>query len=72
MGGELYISLKEWRRNESDPDAVEGGAEALSKGFAARVLMKRSGLRYDQLRRDIINGYIAGSLQYPITVEEAH
>ena len=52
MGGELYISLKEWRSNESDPDTVEAGVEALSKAFAARVFMKRSGLRYDQLRRD--------------------
>jgi len=68
----LYISLKEWRSNESDPDTVEAGVEALSKAFAARAFMKRSGLRYDQLRRDITNGYIAGSLQHPFTVEEAH
>jgi len=72
MGGELYISLKEKRSNESDPDSVEAGVEALSKAFAARVFMKRSGLRYDQLTRDTTNGYIAGSLKHPFTVEEAH
>jgi len=72
MGGELNISLKEWRSNESDPVTVEAGVEALSKAFAARVFMKRSGLRYDQLRRGTTNEYIAGSLQHPFTVEEAH
>jgi len=72
MVDEFYISLEEWRSNESDLDAVEARVEALSKAFAVRVFMKRSGLRYDQLRRDITNGYIAGSLQQPFTVEEAH
>ena len=46
----------------------------MSKAFAARVFMRRSDLRYDQLRRDTTstNNYIAGSVQHPFTVEEGH
>ena len=53
LGGDLYISLKEWKRNESDPEIVDVGVEALSKAFAARVFMKRGSLRYNQLTRDL-------------------
>ena len=33
LGGDLYISLKERKNNESDPDIVEVGVETLSKAF---------------------------------------
>ena len=46
------------------------GKNALSQYFRARIYLKRSGMEFEQLRRDMINRYVAKSREYPMDINK--
>jgi len=66
------LSWKEVSRDGSDGLIVEIGKEVLMKAFKARVFVKRASRKFEQLRTDIHNGYVAGCREYPSDVIEAN
>ena len=51
---------------------VKAGKNALVEYLKSMVYLKRSGKKYNQLCRDIVNSYVAKSREYPQDLSKAN
>ena len=71
----LCTKLKSWKDAPADSkgdDDRKKGIDALNEVIRSRIYMKRSGKEFDQFRREIANGCVAGNREHPSTIVEAN
>ena len=71
----LYKRLLSWKKAPRDGSGaadINMGKEALRQAFKARIYVKRAGRNFEPFRRDLYNGYVTGSREYPFDVIEAN
>ena len=71
----VYKQLLGWKDvpdNGTGADDIAARKKALTNALRARIYMRRAGGNYEQYRREITNGYMRRSNEYPVDIPEAH
>jgi len=72
---QMYKRLMGWKNASMDrsyAEVVKVGKESLMQAFMARVCVKRAGREFEEFRREVYNGYVAGSREYPADIMDAN